>query len=177
MSLVLAERPGLAPFRNDLTWKPYVYRGQGPFLAEEPEPEQEECWCGGDMRGYRRHLDRREKPCQASRDDVNLYSRTRRTGTRQARAHQAAGGKPRCGNRGTLLAGDDGEVTCKACLGFMNGTRVRPPSTLGRVQADVEPCGTHAAYQRHRRREGKPVRCEECLAGERRRNQDRAEAS
>lgn len=185
MTLVLAERPGLLPYRNDLTFKPYVYRGTGtdvltPELDDEPAEQPapgEPCWCGGGMRGYRKHLAERTDPCQASRDDVNLYMRSRRRARKPHKVHQAVDGKPRCGGKSTELAAADDQVTCKTCLNFMHGTHVNPPSSKGRVRADPEPCGTHAAYQRHRRREGKPVRCKECLAGERRRSQDRAEAS
>jgi len=58
-------RPVPGVTRNGLPWKPYAYRGEGadtltPELGDAfddvPEPPAGPCWCGGDMRGYRKHL-------------------------------------------------------------------------------------------------------------------------
>ena len=79
-----------------------------------------------------------------------------------------AGISPRCGNpRWSQATSAEGDVTCRTCLNLLDGTHhvgVRP--------YDVEPCGTPAAYRRHLRHEGKPVRCLPCLRAEARRNED-----
>lgn len=84
-------------------------------------------------------------------------------------------GRSCCGRQQDVpVTRDEDEVTCGVCLNLLNGThgaQVKHPS--GYQWADVKPCGTHAAYQRHRRRDGAPVRCETCLQGERRRTGDR----
>lgn len=86
MTLITAVRPG-TPERNGLPgWKPYVYRGDGtdqltahlgdPFDGVPVRPAgQPPCYCGEDMRGYRKHLAAGEEPCALSRDDVNVYTR------------------------------------------------------------------------------------------------------
>lgn len=92
MSAVAVARPMPGTPRNGVGWKPYIYRGAGvdvltPFLDgpedDAPEAAAEACWCGGDMRGYRKHLTKDEDPCQASRDDVNLYTRNRSRAKRE----------------------------------------------------------------------------------------------
>lgn len=55
MSLVLAERPGTVPYRNDLPFKPYRYNGTGkdtltPELDRDPAPQSH--------LGTKVHLDR-----------------------------------------------------------------------------------------------------------------------
>lgn len=63
--------------------KPYVYRGTGidtltPHLDTEElfiPVDPSLCHCDGDMRAYRQHLADDEKPCTASREAVNAYSR------------------------------------------------------------------------------------------------------
>lgn len=79
-------RPAPAVIRHGLPeWRPYVYRGKGydtltAFMDDaEPDtrPDEPQCYCGGDMRGYRQHLADGEKPCGESRDYVNAYSRER----------------------------------------------------------------------------------------------------
>lgn len=90
MSAVVRPVPG-AP-RNGMPGKLYVYRGTGvdvltPFLDDVDDDARpvtgEACWCGGDMGGYRKHLAKREDPCQPSRDDVNLYTRNRNHAKRE----------------------------------------------------------------------------------------------
>lgn len=76
-------------------------------------------------------------------------------------------GRARCGQRNALLTAELDEVTCRACLNLLNGTH-----HVEVHWADPKPCGTEAAYRRHLRREGAPVRCEPCLQAERRRNED-----
>lgn len=77
-------RPAPAVTRNGLPgWKPYVYQGTGtdtltPHLDTGELPSDlQQCYCGGDMRGYRQHLADGEKPCRESRDYVNTYHRER----------------------------------------------------------------------------------------------------
>jgi hypothetical protein len=77
-------------------------------------------------------------------------------------------GRARCGNRAARQFTDDREqVTCRYCANLLDGTH-----HVGVHHWDVEPCGTTAAYRRHLRREGAPVRCEPCLAAERRDSAD-----
>lgn len=94
------------------------------------------------------------------------------------KVHFDRGGKPRCGqDRARELAGERRLVSCKACLSLLAGTHnLQGPTPGGYRWADVKPHGTAAAYQRHRRRDGVPVRCETCLQGERRRAEDRRAA-
>lgn len=184
MTLIAAVKPGM-PDRNGLPgWKPYVYRGTGkdeltahmgdPFDFEYDAIDEPPCWCGGNMSGYRKHLGRPQgdparEPCQASRADVNLYSRrVRRPASRGVKVHLDAGGGPRCG-QGTKLAAPGEEVTCQGCLNLAAGTH-----HLGVHANEPAPCGTPAAYRRHLRREGAPVQCEQCLAAEARRSTDKA---
>ena len=142
MSVAYAERPGTRPYRNDLTFKPYVYRGKGydqltpelgdPFDEVPQRPAgQPPCYCGENKRGYRKHLAASEEPCTLSRDDMNLYSRERM---------RAKGGERR-GRKG---------------------------------QRDLAPCGTEAAYRRHRRR-GEDT-CEPCRQANARKAAGRKEA-
>lgn len=70
--------------RTGLPFRPYVYRGTGvdeltPDLDTDDlfDPVDAPCWCGEDMRGYRRHLRHREDACQPSRDACNAYHRER----------------------------------------------------------------------------------------------------
>lgn len=85
---------GAVPRTYSTVWKPYVYRGTGedvltPELGTDggqPPRVYEPCWCGDDMRGYRKHLRLGEQPCQQSRDDVNEYTRERNRLRRLARA-------------------------------------------------------------------------------------------
>ena len=86
---------------------------------------------------------------------------------REPCAHLAQDGQSRCGN-GTLLAIDEADVTCTRCLKLADGTYA-----VGREWLDHKPCGTPAAYRRHLRREGAPVRCEPCLQAERRASEDK----
>jgi hypothetical protein len=85
-------------------------------------------------------------------------------------------GRARCGNRQARdITADRQRVTCGICLNLLNGThgtQVNRPSNL-RADLDLKPCGTPAAYRRHLRRQGKPVRCESCLQALRRKYQDR----
>ncbi len=85
------------------------------------------------------------------------------------RVHADKDGRPRCG-RGEQypVTSDETAVTCGMCLNLLAGVH-----GVGNRRADVRPCGTSAAYQRHRRREGIPVLCRTCLQGERRRGTDR----
>lgn len=66
------------------------------------------------------------------------------------------GHAPRCGTPGrTQVTSDRADVTCLTCLNLMagvHGVGVRP--------FDLKPCGTVAAYRRHKRR-GERV-CESC---------------
>jgi hypothetical protein len=70
-------------------------------------------------------------------------------------------GTARCGTPGARLTGDKADVTCQRCVAFLNGTY-----NIGIRWYDVKDCGTPAAYRRHLRRDGKPVRCERCLKAE-----------
>jgi hypothetical protein len=82
--------------------------------------------------------------------------------------HLERDGRARCGNRAASQLTDDPEaVTCGMCANLLDGTH-----HLGVHWADPEPCGSPAAYRRHLRREGAPVRCQACLAAERRRRDD-----
>lgn len=86
---VPAERRNGMPERRD-----YVYRGTGtdtltPELGDPWDDAQQAtdtgaCHCDGSMRAYRRHLADGEEPCQASRDEANLYQSTRRQAKREA---------------------------------------------------------------------------------------------
>lgn len=94
--------------------------------------------------------------------------------TREIRVHSDRDGRARCGEpRAREVTADREQVTCLACGSLADGTHplqvIRPS---GYQWADVKPCGTTAAYQRHRRREGIPVRCGTCLQAERRRVAD-----
>ena len=84
-------------------------------------------------------------------------------------------GRARCGNpQAREVTADRQQVTCGICLNLLNGThgtQVNRPN--GYQWLDVKPCCTPAAYRRHLRREGKPVRCESCLQAERRKHDDR----
>ena len=135
-ALLTRPAPGIRTL-NGLTWKPYRYNGTGedtltPELGDafgdEPQPRDPDtppCWCGGNMYGYRRHLATDRNPCQASRDDVNLYHRQRpRKRTKGIRVHWDAGGGPRCG-RGNSLTGDREQVTCEFCAALLDGTHAR----------------------------------------------------
>jgi hypothetical protein len=133
MTLVPAVLPG-RPVRNGLPeFRPYVYRGTGadvltphlgdPWTEAQPASVPERCYCDGSMYAYRQHLAKGERPCQASRDDVNLYERSRI----KRKAHlRASDGKPRCGGRGTLMTAVRAEVTCSTCLGLMTAIGARP---------------------------------------------------
>lgn len=82
--------------------------------------------------------------------------------------HLNQDGAARCGNKGArLFAVKDEYATCRTCLNLLDGTH-----HVGVHWADPEPCGTVAGYRRHLRRNGAPVRCESCLAAERRRRDD-----
>lgn len=85
--------------------------------------------------------------------------------------HSERDGRARCGHpRAREVSADREAVTCQMCLNLLDGGH---GSHGGGYQwADVKPCGTTAAYRRHLRRDGKPVRCESCLQAERRRNAD-----
>lgn len=85
------------------------------------------------------------------------------------RVHHDRDGQSRCG-LGAQLTADENAVTCGICLDRLAGIHYPPH---GYQQADVKPCGTAAAYRRHLRRQGAPVRCESCLKAEQRRNEDR----
>jgi hypothetical protein len=77
-------------------------------------------------------------------------------------------GRARCGTRGWLqLTTAEDDVECRTCLNLIAGVH-----GVGNRKADPEPCGTPAAYRRHLRNEGKPVRCLSCLQAEARRNRD-----
>lgn len=79
------------------------------------------------------------------------------------KVHLDRDGRARCNNPGARLLGTGQEVTCARCLNIMNGIN------HGGIQPlDQKPHGTRAAYRRHLRREGAPVRCESCLQAERR---------
>lgn len=73
--------PASRPLTGLPEWKPYVYRGKGydtltPELDDAVElPDEPQCYCGGDMSGYRKHLADGEKPCRESRDYTNAYHR------------------------------------------------------------------------------------------------------
>ena len=54
-------------------------------------------------------------------------------------------GRPRCGH-GTRLAGSESGVTCLPCLALLDGTY-----HIGTRWYDPKPCGTSAAYRRHKR--------------------------
>ena len=84
------------------------------------------------------------------------------------RVHHDAGGKPRCNTPGAQLLGTGSDVSCARCLNILAGV-----NHGGIQQFDLKPCGTAAAYRRHLRNQGKPVRCERCLQAERIRD-DRA---
>jgi hypothetical protein len=78
-------RPAPAVIRNGMPErKPYVYRGTGvdvltPHLDLGEIPDDlRQCYCGGDMRGYRQHLADGEEPCRESREYVNAYHRERK---------------------------------------------------------------------------------------------------
>lgn len=80
-----------------------------------------------------------------------------------------SGLSPRCGHPGHLeLTSEEAGVTCVMCLNLMAGTH-----GVGNRRADLKPCGTTAAYRRHLRHDGKPVRCRTCLQGLRRDSADR----
>jgi hypothetical protein len=80
--------------------------------------------------------------------------------------HLEHDGRPACHTPAQVtLTTDRDEATCRNCL-----SRYRP---VGYQWPDVKPCGTTAAYRRHLRRHGAPVRCETCLQAERRRWEDR----
>jgi hypothetical protein len=97
--------------------------------------------------------------------------------TREIRVHSDRDGQPRCGQpRAREVTADRQQVTCATCVNLLNGThgtQVNRPSSNQWSDLDLKPCGTTAAYRRHLRRQGKPVRCESCLQGERRRVADR----
>jgi hypothetical protein len=88
--------------------------------------------------------------------------------------HFSQDGRPRCGLLwARALTADREQVTCGICANLLNGThgtQVNRPS--GYQWLDVRPCGTPAAYRRHLRREGKPVKCRRCLDAEARRTAD-----
>jgi hypothetical protein len=88
------------------------------------------------------------------------------------RVHLDRDGRARCGQGAQLTASQE-DVTCMKCADLIDGIhtlQVTRPS--GYQWLDVKACGTPAAYRRHLRLQGKPVRCETCLQGERRRAQD-----
>lgn len=90
------------------------------------------------------------------------------------KVHSGRDGRARCGHpQAREVTADRGQVTCATCAALLDGTHplqfVQPS---GYEWADVKPCGTAAAYRRHLRRQGKPVRCESCLQAERRKYQD-----
>lgn len=94
--------------------------------------------------------------------------------SRAIAVHFDRDGTARCGNpRAKHLTAVGEDVTCRSCAGILAGTFGGPGGTGGRPWYDVKPCGTPAAYRRHLRREGKPVRCLTCLRAEARRNEDR----
>lgn len=82
------------------------------------------------------------------------------------RVHFGSDGQSRC-SRGRQLTTDRDAVTCQTCLNLLDGIH-----GVGNRRYDPEPCGTPAAYRRHLRHQGKPVRCESCLQAERRRFAD-----
>lgn len=96
--------------------------------------------------------------------------------TREIRVHSDRDGRARCGEpRAREVTADREQVTCLACdsiLSGTHGTQVSRPVSHQWSDLDVKPCGTTAAYRRHLRRQGKPVRCEPCLQAERRKYQD-----
>jgi hypothetical protein len=114
MSTATIVRPAPASRpRNGLPeWKPYVYRGLDvdvltPELNDDEPPVPDgrlPCHCDGSMRAYRKHLADGEDPCQASRDDVNLYHRERRQ-AKSANACDACGYKRGSRNCRTLCGG------------------------------------------------------------------------
>jgi len=90
---------------------------------------------------------------------------------RVSKVHFDYGGRARCGNRAARqFTADREQVTCHYCANLLDGTH-----HVGVYHCDVEPCGTPAAYRRHLRHEGAPVRCETCLQAERRRSADGAQ--
>lgn len=93
--------------------------------------------------------------------------RSRRMSAAEPRVHLERDGRARCGKQNVLLTAGQGEATCKACLNLLAGTH-----HVEVHWADPKPCGTEAAYRRHLRREGAPVRCEPCLKALRRKNDD-----
>lgn len=84
MSTVLAERPGLVPYRNDLTVRFYVYNGTGadeltPELDEVPDDPRaavdrkgRDLAPHGTAAAYRRHYKHGEKPCEPCRVAGNI---------------------------------------------------------------------------------------------------------
>jgi hypothetical protein len=83
--------------------------------------------------------------------------------------HFNRNGRPRCGARPRvpLLADGESGVTCGHCTAHLNGTY-----GVGNRWCDPKACGTPAAYRRHLRHDGKPVRCEACLKAESERGRD-----
>jgi hypothetical protein len=79
-TMTIRPMPGATP-RNELPWKPYVYRGTGvdiltADLDDVPEAAlAAPCPCGGTQRGYRGHLAAGEDACTESRFAVNAYHR------------------------------------------------------------------------------------------------------
>ncbi|HEY1705923.1 MAG TPA: hypothetical protein VGG75_40080 [Trebonia sp.] len=86
----------------------------------------------------------------------------------EVKVHSDRDGRARCGHpRAREVTADHGAVTCQMCLNLLDGTH-----GAGNRRHDVKPCGTTAAYRRHLRHQGKPVRCETCLQAERRKGAD-----
>jgi hypothetical protein len=87
--------------------------------------------------------------------------------TREIKVHSDRDGRARCGQpRAREVSADREQVTCVMCLNLLDGAH---GSHHGGYQwADVKPCGTTAAYRRHLRRQGTPVRCEACRQANRR---------
>jgi hypothetical protein len=92
----------------------------------------------------------------------------------EIKVHLDQDGRARCGHpQAREVTADRGQVTCGTCAALLDGTQVLQVNRPSGYQwADVKPCGTAAAYRRHLRRNGKPVRCETCLQAERRKYQD-----
>jgi hypothetical protein len=83
------------------------------------------------------------------------------------KAHFDRDDRARCGTPGARLAAPGEDVTCLTCLNLMAGVH-----GTGNRKADPKGCGTPAAYRRHLRHNGKPVRCERCLKAESTRGRD-----
>lgn len=94
------------------------------------------------------------------------------------KVHLGRDGKSRCGY-GQLTSTDRAAVTCQRCLAIEAGTYGQQAAPVGLHTLEwwqLQPCGTAAAYKRHLRKDGKPVRCPRCLEGERVRTSERERA-